>query len=200
METLFAPCTLSHFCFLPCTAFFQPSDAPLSTFSLFSGPLKLYSPWLPSLSIVHRFTPHLFFVHIPVHAWRSVDRATQDVVSSLYAQFTLNVPNEQFPTLLFPATLPLPLNAFGITILSESFIYPLFFVHSFIHYLSLFSLQWLTPHQIHTSFCSLFACAASTIICHFVSFVIPNLLMASLDHNQQHCIQGHSWKIWTYQF
>lgn len=64
-----------------------------------------------------------------------------------------------------------PFSAFGITILSESFIYPLFFVHSFIHYLSLFSLQWLTLHQIHTSSCSLFACAASCFN-HHLSFCL----------------------------
>lgn len=110
--TLFPPCSTSYVWFLLCTAFSQPSHPPVTTFSFLSAPLKLCLPLLPSLSAVHHFTPHLFLVYISActqAAWRSADRFTQDVFSSFYGQFTLNVSNEQFPTLPFPVTFPLPL-------------------------------------------------------------------------------------------
>ena len=120
---------------------------------------------------------------------------TQEVVISLQAQFTLTVPNERFPTLPFPVTppplTPPPFSAFGITILSESFIYPLSsfiplpiisaslpsMTHSpsnpYIFLLSFFFPPPLPPLSAYLS-----------IICPSASSFLPNLLLPSLEHNQ----------------
>lgn len=98
------------------SAFYSP---PPSTFSFFSAPLKLCLPILPSLplslSLSYCFPscfhpPSLVRTHSCVRT-RTVILlcpVTQDVVISLQAQFTLNVPNERFPTPPFPVTLPPP--------------------------------------------------------------------------------------------
>lgn len=107
--TRFLPHAHDLTAFLPCTAFSQPSDSPPFHIFFILWPIKALLALITPSFNRSPFHPHLFFVHIPPRAWCSADHVTQDVVSSLYTQFTLNVPNEQFPTLPFPATLPLPL-------------------------------------------------------------------------------------------
>lgn len=120
--TLFTLCT-QHSIF---TAF---SCLPLPIFVILR-PIKALLAYITiSLPRVPSNSPSLVRTRSRLHAHtQTVARlcpVTQEVVISLGAQFTLTVPNERFPTLPFPDTPHPPFGAFSITILSESFIYPL---------------------------------------------------------------------------
>lgn len=123
----FAP---SHFCSAAQHSIFSALSSLHLPIFVILRPIKALLAYI-TLSLSHSFalSPSISrpytFLHAHTQTVALLCPVTQEVVISLQAQFTLTVPNERFPTLPFPVTPLPPFSAFGITILSESFIYPL---------------------------------------------------------------------------
>lgn len=177
------PLPVSFFLSARCTAFFQPSPIflilrPIKALLAYITPLPAPLSLPHSRSFIHTLTLGLSSVHIPAHSHTLAQTTAlffpvaQEVVISLWAPFTLTVPNERFPNLPLPVTLPSPFSAFSITILSDSFIYSL---SSFIPLpiiLAGLPFNDSLPCQTHTSSCSLFHQC-----CHFCQPISPSSVL-----------------------